>query len=746
MPLSFPFSRKTQSVAVTLRITHCSLLSSGLLATSLFAGLIPNAVAHAIHGQNPRGTGKHIKQAPPASTAPSVKLSTITVSSRLNIGRQLLFPSIGASSFEFTPKVLKNLPLGQDTSMQQLLTQAPGVNQDSFDQIHIRGNHADIQYRLNGIYLPAQLTGFGSALSPHFARNVTLLTGALPAEYGFATSGIVNITTPTGNTSRGGSFSLRAGSHNTWQPSADWGGSAGNLDWYVTGSYLRTDLGISSPTPDTTPLHDFSRQANVFGYFSYLLNDNNRLVLTLGNAVNHFQIPNNPGQPAQYSYEGYTPQELTTMYPSADLNQNQREANRFELFALQGDNGSLNYQFSLFNRLSSVTYSPDPIGDLIYNGISANIYRSNMENGIQSDLSDVLSANHTLRFGFIASRQNVISDNTSQVFPADSQGNQTSDTPISITDNYKNPGWLYGIYAQDEWALTPELTLNYGARADRMDYFGNHGQISPRVNAVYKISDTTTFHAGYARYFTPPSLETITQTNIQAFNNTTGALPSGGNDTPLPERSNYFDAGFQQHFGRHWQGSIDAYYQTLTDVLDMGQFGQALVYSNFNYAKGIIKGVELSANYANGNWNAYSNLTYLSAKAKDVATGQYNFDPNELAYIRDNYIRVDHAQEWALTTGASYTLGKTLLSANMIYGSGYPTGFANLNTMPSYVTVNTAISHSWVLPRLGAFNTRLSIVNIFDRIYEIRDGSGVGAGAPQYLPRRGFYLTISKSF
>lgn len=729
--------------------THARLQRLVLLS-GIVAGGLAAASAHAAAAtryRSPAQVHRHREDAPPAATAPkAINLSRIMVSGKLNTSHQLLFPSIGASVYAFTPKTLKILPLGHDTSMQQVLTQAPGVNQDSFDQIHIRGNMANVQYRLNGIYLPAQLTGFGSALSPRFARNVTLLTGALPAEYGFDTSGIVNVTTPNGGESPGGSISLRGGSHDTWQPSANWGGSAGRFGWYVTGSYLRTNLGISSPTAASTPLHDFSHQAKGFGYFTYLLNDNNRLLLTLGDSVSHFQIPNNPGQPAQYGYDGHTPQQLTTLYPSANLDENQRESNRFELFALQGDQGAFNYQFSLFNRLSDVNYYPDPIGDLVYDGISPAIYRSNMENGVQADIGDVLNASHTLRFGFIASRQSVANDNTSAVFPADSQGSQTSDVPFTIVDNYHNLGWLYGLYLQDEWSLSPALTLNYGARADEMDYFGKHGQISPRINAVYKLGEDTTFHAGYARYFTPPSLETIPLVNLEAFRNTTGALPTDVNATPLPQRADYFDAGVQQRFGPHWQAGLDTYAESLTDVLDLGQFGQALVYSDFNYAKGRIHGFELTGSFTDGNWSAYGNLTYLSAEAKNVVTGQYNFDPNELAYIKDHYIRVDHAQKWTLTAGASYLWAGTLLSTNVTYGSGYPTGFANLETLPAYVTVDAAVSHGWRLPGIGALETRLSVVNVFDRVYEIRDGAGVGAGAPQYLQRRSLYLTLSKSF
>jgi outer membrane receptor protein involved in Fe transport len=39
---------------------------------------------------------------------------------------------------------------------------------------------------------------------------------------------------------------------------------------------------------------------------------------------------------------------------------------------------------------------------------------------------------------------------------------------------------------------------------------------------------------------------------------------------------------------------------------------------------------------------------------------------------------------------------------------------------------------------------RFDIVNLFDKIYELRDGSGIGVFAPQFGARRGFYAGISQ--
>jgi outer membrane receptor protein involved in Fe transport len=38
------------------------------------------------------------------------------------------------------------------------------------------------------------------------------------------------------------------------------------------------------------------------------------------------------------------------------------------------------------------------------------------------------------------------------------------------------------------------------------------------------------------------------------------------------------------------------------------------------------------------------------------------------------------------------------------------------------------------------------VINLFDKEYEIRSGNGIGVFAPQYGPRRGLFLGLSKGF
>ena len=94
----------------------------------------------------------------------------------------------------------------------------------------------------------------------------------------------------------------------------------------------------------------------------------------------------------------------------------------------------------------------------------------------------------------------------------------------------------------------------------------------------------------------------------------------------------------------------------------------------------------------------------------------------------------------------SYRIGSTLLSADALYGSGLRNGFANTQHLPGYTQVNLGLLQNLNLPGIGKLDARFALINAFDKTYQIRDGSGIGVGAPQFGPRRALYAGISKAF
>ncbi len=660
---------------------------------------------------------------------------------RLDRARNGLLPETGSSIYRFDQKDITTLPQGEQTPVNQVLLQAPGVAQDSYGQLHVRGDHANLQYRINGIILPEGISGFGQALDTRFVNRVNFLTGALPAQYGYRTAGVVDIHTKDGTFANGGSVDLYGGSFSDFEPSVEYGGSKGGLNYYLTGSYLQNNLGIENPTSDSSAIHNHTEQTKGFGYLSYLLNSTSRISLILGDSEGSFQVPNNPGQTPNFTLNGQS------NFDSSTLDEHQREINRYAILALQGTIGSQwDYQVATFSRDSEVLFDPDPVGDLIFNGVASRVERISFTNGLQEDTSFRLNDAHTLRMGLFVSTERADSNNSSQVFPTDSNGNVTSDQPMTIVDNNTKIAGLYSLYLQDEWRFTDKLTVNYGIRGDLVNAYVNASQLSPRLGAVYQLTPQTTLHAGYARYFTPPPTELVAPKDLALFQNTTNQQ-TDLNSPVLPERSHYFDIGGNQQLTSSLSLGLDAYYKIVEDLLDEGQFGQALVFTPFNYQDGKVYGIEFTGNYRQADFSSYLNVAYSEALGRKIVSSEFNFsDPVEFDYISNNFVHLDHDQTLSASTGAAYLWEGTNFTADALYGSGLRRGFANTESLPPNFQVNLGLSHRFNLPNASSLGTRLSLLNLFDRENQLRDGTGIGVGAPQFATRRAIYAGINMTF
>jgi outer membrane receptor protein involved in Fe transport len=661
---------------------------------------------------------------------------------KLDDARRFIVAPTGAGSYEFTHQAIETLPQGTNTTLDKVLLQAPGVTQDSAasGDLHVRNEHANLQYRINGIMLPDGVGGFGQILDTGIIGSLALITGALPAQYGLRTAGVLDIQTRADAFDNSGSISLYGGSHGTITPSFEYGGTVGQTQYFVSGRYFGSNLGLENPTPGNEAIHDWTSQEKGFLYLSTVLDATSRLTFISGVSNGNYQIPDNPGQPSNFTAFG------VSSFNSSLLNERQNEFNQFNVLAYQKSADGIDYQLSWFNRTSTLHFIPDIIGDIVFNGVASDVYRRSLVNGIQEDTAWRIADAHTLRFGFSASAEQSLVNNTDTALPL--VAGMPVDAPFTVFDTSAKTGFLFSTYLLDEWKITNNLTLNAGLRFDQMVQYIDANQLSPRISLTWKPYDGTTFHAGYARNFTPPEQVLAAPTNLALVANSTAQAPPGSaNDPVLPERSNVFDVGVVQKIDAipGLEVGIDAYYKTARDLLDDGQFGQAYVLSAFNYARGVNEGLELKATYSNGNFRAYANLALAKQMATNVVSNQYLFDPAELAYIANNYVYTDHAQLLTASAGASYLWNGTRFSASMIYGSGLRDGFANTGTVPSYTQVNLGLSHDFNIVAANKPTTlRFDIVNLFDTIYEIRDGSGIGVFAPQYGPRRGFYIGISQ--
>ena len=505
-------------------------------------------------------------------------------------------------------------------------------------------------------------------------------------------------------------------------------------------------MGIENPTGSYHPLHDRTDQGRGFGYISGIIDPTTRVSLILGTSRSQFQIPNSPGRSPGM---GLTVDGVSD-FDSRNLNENQRQITHYSILSLQEKAGPLDFQLSAFNRYSSVYFTPDPLGDLLFNGIAQTAYRRSIATGTQDDGSFQLNPDVTLRAGLLIQAERSTFATNSQVLLTGPTGAQLTDQPTSIPDSGGKTGWLYGMYLQEEWKVVPTVTFNFGTRFDVVDQFTHENQISPRFNVAWQPTDETTLHAGYSRYFTPPPFELVSSPTISLFANTTAAPAVTQNNTAKAERDHYFDVGGTQILFPGFKAGVDAYYRWATNLIDEGQFGAPIILTPFNYQHGINRGAELTLTYDIDDWHFYGNFAAAKALGKNIISSQFNFQPDELAFISGHYIHTDHDQTYTASAGIAYTypVTKTRFSADMLYGSGLRAAgeTPNGSHLPDYAQVNLSIVQKVDTGIFNGMELRLDVINLFDQIYEIRNGTGVGVGAPQFGPRRTVLAGLMQRF
>jgi outer membrane receptor protein involved in Fe transport len=667
------------------------------------------------------------------------ELPAVVVQSRqFEEARNRIAPSLGASRYEIDRAAITALPQGEAARLSDVLLQAPGVVQEAFGDLHVRGDHRNLQYRVNGVLLPEAISGFSQLFDARALRGVSLITGALPAQFGYRTAGIVDMTLRSGAEDRGGSAGLYGGSFGTVQPGASYGGMLGPVEVFGAVSGLRSERGFENPTRGPVALHNETLQGRGLIHAALPLDDRTRLSLIAGSVVARYQVPNTPGLVPEFTAFGRSD------FDSAALRAKQLQRSSFLILAGQHALGEADLQLSAFLRSSSVRYRPDGVGDVLFDGAASYVRRESLSLGTQADAAWRIAARHTLRGGLFLSQDTTRNATDSTVLPLDGAGG-TVDAPFGISERSQARQQLFGLYLQDEWRLAEALTLNAGARFDSVSGIIEASQLSPRANLVWSPDEATTFSFGYARYFTPPPAELLGPVDIRRYLGTTLEPATLRADPVRAERSHYFNLGLRHRVSESLTLGAEAYARVVEDMQDLGQFGRAYVFSPYNYRRGRVYGLELTADWRDGPWRLYGNLAIARSEGRGLVSNQYFWSAEELAQVERKWVRTDHDQLLTGSAGGAFEAweGGTL-SASLVYGSGMRKGFANSEVTTPYVTLNLGLAQRFTLPDGGAWTARLDLLNLFDRAYLLRDGTGIGVGAPQYGMRRGIFAGLSR--
>lgn len=114
--------------------------------------------------------------------------------------------------------------------------------------------------------------------------------------------------------------------------------------------------------------------------------------------------------------------------------------------------------------------------------------------------------------------------------------------------------------------------------------------------------------------------------------------------------------------------------------------------------------------------------------------------------MKNHWIFLDHDQRFTGSAGASYTWNDWKITSDFLYGNGLRHAFVNSRKLPAYETINVSLQRRIKVTEKTSVVVRFDVVNLLDKIYELRDGSGIGVGAPQFGQRRGFYGTVAYDF
>jgi outer membrane receptor protein involved in Fe transport len=441
----------------------------------------------------------------------------------------------------------------------------------------------------------------------------------------------------------------------------------------VSEDFLSTNHGIDGVTPALTQIHDQSEQLLAFAYLDKIIDAENRVTAIAGLFNGRFEIPDNPATPTFPGISFLNGIPVSAFNP-AQLDERQNETSQFGVLSYLHSCADVDFRVSAFTKYSTLHFRRDQT------------LMKSFANGMQVDAVGKIADDHTLRSGLFVSGERFTSQTVSSVLVQDgidAFGNPTfGSTPVTsfaseIFASIGKTGWAYGAWLQDEWRVMPDLTINYGGRFDGLSQFVVGSQISPRLNSVWQATPTTVLQASYAHLFTPPLFQQGPVENLVQLNNfngtgltTSGATPSILNDPLKIERANLFDVGAAQDLFGGLKVGVDLYYNFARNGVDFGQFGAPIITIPFNYRIVANRGVELTTTYQSGPFSYYGNLAIAQQQAKGIVSAQFNFSPEDLAYMDTHRIQTDRSQLMTASSGLSYVWAGTRFSVDLLAGTG----------------------------------------------------------------------------
>jgi outer membrane receptor protein involved in Fe transport len=522
------------------------------------------------------------------------------------------------------------------------------------DQLHVRGGH-QVSWLIDGVPIPNTniASNLGPQIDPNDVDTLEMQRGSYAADFGDRTYGVFDVVPRTGfERNNEAELVMTAGNFYQTDDQVNFGGHTNKFAYYASVNGNRTNLGLQTPT--SAVIHDAANGLGGFTSLMYNVDAQDQLRVVAQVRRDFYQVPFDPNDP---NTQGQF------------LKDANRENDSFVTMTwVHTFSPGLVFTVSPFFHYNSADYLSSPL-DL---PSSATENRSSKYEGGQSTISWVEKRNN-LRAGLYAFAQQ---DN--QLFgltyncptPPTIDCPETSASDLSPTPG--NPvGSLTAVYVEDQFQVTPWLSLDAGLR--QTHFSGNvvENATSPRFGASVRIPKLNwVFRAFYGHFYQAPPLQTLSGPLLDvATNQNLGFVPLHG------ERDEEHQFGVTIPF-HGWTIDADNFLNRATNFFDHNNFNDSDLFFPITIQGARINAWELTLRSPRIEHRAQVYLTYSNQLA--LGYGDINGGLTDFSF-GDGYGLLDHDQRNTLHIGAQTTLPWNSYASTDIY---YASGFTNGNSPP----------------------------------------------------------------
>ena len=708
-------------------------------------------------------------------------------------------PNSSGETYSVSRKDIEALPRGNNLDLHDVLLTIPGAAYGSLKQVHIRQDHANLQFRIDGVPIPDTVTSqFSDLLSPRAWERADILLGGMEAQYGNRTAAVIDITSKSGTKPGFGSLGVFGGSNETVLPSFEYGGTAGDrFRFYVMNNYRTTNRAIDPPTLGQSIFHGRGESNQTFLRGDYQVNNRNNVTWLLLNSVADSQIPTQPGQTPNEEIveliQVHTDANFTPS-PSKQINENQVENNQYSHLVWRHDMDAKQFvSVAGYFRHSRATFTTDPYNVLAYTSDETEPFSASDQDrwayagGIRLDYTHAFNSRHLIKAGFQVDR--TTTRNKTGLFAfAREEGDEEEDHDeddgmhedhdeddemdvdhddedemhddedghghgdpmggvINRNANRRITGYREEFWIQDQYTPNDQWTINLGLRLDNIHGYVEAFQVSPRIGVTYAPNKRHAFRAFYGRLFTPPNLEALP---FQALNleGTTAAAEDPTNIRTKPERSHYVEIGSTHALGKRTVIQLTGYYKINTNMADAHQFNTTPMLNYFAYERGWQRGIDFSVNTKlSDTLTARGNVAWGQCKGYRLQSGHFLLHEHELEDIETSSgVFCDHSQTITSSAVVTYRpFANTTITGQMLFGSGLRKAEEGQKTNSGHEDSNTTynLSVTQVLPfaKKQKLLLAVDVVNLFDQQEFLNTGEqSIGLGVSHAnMPRSVFF-------